>query len=186
MTHDFALGEVQSLAAKAARGAGRAVGQAEDAGRAVRWLCARGYDGAGALDALLKAGLAQGLCPLALGGYLSDSGVLPDKTEPVIAPLMLAPALSDLAGTGQISLQGQYLSLNICAHTLTGDAPSHTAVALTLHRIPKPTAKTALRTRTDIRPDTLANLQAYAARTYAPATEDSRARGAGAGTSDND
>ena len=39
MTQDLSLGELQSLCVKATRGAGRAVGVAEDAGRAVRWLC---------------------------------------------------------------------------------------------------------------------------------------------------
>lgn len=42
------------------------------------------------------------------------------------------------------------------------------------------------RTRADIPPDTFAQLTAFAARTYAPATEASRIAGAGAGLSDND
>ena len=204
MTQDLALGEVQSLAVKAARGAGRAVGQAEDAGRAVRWLSARGYDGAGALDALLHATdgttakafapdlpalgtMRDGICPLILGGYLSDAGTLPDTlTGPVLSPLLLAPFLADLAGDREIILQGQEVTLMISAQGLTGAAPPFTAIPITAHRTAHAASGTPPKTRVDLREETFLSLLTFAARTYAPATDASRESGAGAGTSDND
>lgn len=179
---DFSLGEVQSLCQKAARGAGRAHGVAEDAGRAARWLCARGEDGAGALARLLQAsdGAAAAdlvpdladmtpkgtaICPLMLGGYLSDSATLPDAPiGPVWEPSLLLPFVADLspkavaivdAGGGRIRF------------------------------VPAPHVE-ASRTRTRLDPETLDILTAFAARTYAPATEASRTKGAGAGLGDND
>lgn len=190
------MGEIQLLAQKATRGAGRPVGQAEDAGRAVRWLCAIGHDGAGALDALLRAtdgaraGASEseaGLCPLALGGYLSDMGVMPDgPLGPVISPLLLVPFLADLAGDGGISMTGQGVALDISPHGVTGAALLADAVLISVQYTKVAPATPALKTRVDVPQDTFASLQTFAARTYAPATEDSRARGAGAGTSDND
>lgn len=183
MTADLSLGELQSLCVKATRGAGRAVGVAEDAGRAVRWLCARGMDGAGALAVLLAAtdGFAAadltpdlpdftakrgGLCPLLLGGYLSDCGVVPGHAiGPVHAPELLQPYLAPL-GVG-LEIDGAI------------DGAHVRFVAATAPRA-------ATRTRADIDAQTEGILLAFAARTYAPATEASRATGAGAGTTDND
>ncbi|GAB5446743.1 DUF3726 domain-containing protein [Gymnodinialimonas sp.] len=179
MTQDLSLGELQSLCVKATRGAGRAVGVAEDAGHAVRWLTARGEEGAGALVALLRAtdGLPvgdmipalpaftpvkQGLCPLALGGYLSDMGVLPDgPLGPVWSPILLLPFLAKVTPHG----------VDIDPDTM----------ALT----PRATPRAATQTRAQVSLEILNALNTFAARTYAPATEQSRA-GAGAGTSDND
>lgn len=179
MTQDLSLGELQSLCVKAARGAGRAVGAAEDAGHAVRWLTARGEDGAGALVQLLEATdgvdardmipalpaytpVKQAICPLALGGYLSDMGVLPDgPIGPVWSPTLLLPFVADLAPNGVDIDPG------------------------TTFLRPRTTPRVPIYTRAQITPETLDALLAFAARTYAPATEQSRA-GAGAGVSDND
>jgi len=50
----WSLNEIESLAKKATRGAGRSWGLAEEAGKATRWLCAAGLPGAEALAALLE------------------------------------------------------------------------------------------------------------------------------------
>lgn len=47
------LNEIQALATKAARGAGLPWGVADEAGRAARWLEARGFEGLSALDGAL-------------------------------------------------------------------------------------------------------------------------------------
>ena len=89
MTHS--LNEIEAMAKKAARGAGLPWGLADDAGRAVRWLCARGLGAAEALAELLEQtdysdpvahapvalrgdwGSERGsLCPLAAGTTLGD------------------------------------------------------------------------------------------------------------------
>ena len=156
---ELSLGEVQSLCAKAARGAGRTHGTAQDAGFAVRWLCARGQDGAGLLLTLLHAtdgaahedlvpgeGHAGPFCPLIMGAYAADR----NETEvdvPVHCAELLAPFVEQ--GDGAERLEG---------------APP----------------------RAFVEAEVLAELEGFAARTYAPATEESRARGAGSGLSDND
>lgn len=186
MTHDLALGEVASLAQKAARGGGRSYGQAEDAGRAVRWLCARGFDGAGALDALLRADPAIGLCPLSFGGYLSDLGGVSDApTDPIIVPILLAPFLAQIAGAGGIIMEGQEVAIHVCADDLSGEAV-FTATRITLRVSADVLPERAHKTRITLARPVFDSLHDFAARTYAPATEESRARGAGAGTSDND
>lgn len=188
MTHDLALGEIQSLCTKAARGAGRAVGVSEDAGRAVRWLSARGINGADALATLLEAtdgrsaaDLAPDLprnspvklaiCPLTLGGYLSDIETLPPgPIGPVWAPLLLEPFVADLSATGV---------------EVVANHPSEDPALI--HLVPRSTHTSLPRhTRTQVSTRTMNVLLSFAARTYAPATEHSRAQGAGAGLSDND
>ena len=184
MTHDLSLGELQALCIKAARGAGRAVGVAEDAGRAVRWLQARDQDGAGALVALLQdtdgratrdlapqvpdlTPVGGVICPLALGGYLSDMGDLPEGAMgPVCAPLLLLPFLADISPHG--------------VDLVPGAAPGVVSVSARAQAMP------AEETRAHVSDDVMEALLAFAARTYAPATEQSRASGAGAGLSDND
>lgn len=185
MTRDLSLGELQALCVKATRGAGRAVGVAEDAGRAVRWLCARGHDGAGALIQLLQATDGQGaaelspvvpvyapagvaICPLALGGYLSDMGEVPEgPLGPVWSPLLMLPFLADVCGTG-LDIERD-----------TGGDPAVIRLVRRAH------VGAAVQSRADVDPATFNALLAFAARTYAPATEQSRA-GAGSGLSDND
>lgn len=188
MTQDLSLGELQALCLRATRGAGRAVGTAEDAGHAVRWLCARGLAGGEALAALLRAtdGMAtaalvgalpgathvdQGaLCPLALGGYLSDSGLVPEgPIGPVCAPLLLRPFLTHLSPYG--------------VDIMPENATHGPQVIQMVHR---ETACLPVLSRAQISAETLAALQSFAARTYAPETDQRRAKGAGAGLSDND
>lgn len=184
MTHDLSLGELQSLCVKATRGAGRAVGVAEDAGRAVRWLHARGHNGAGALVQLLQATdgqttadlaptlpaltpMQQAICPLALGGYISDMGLLPDTPlGPVWSPALLLPFLADVSPHG------------VDVTPLSSPA--------TVHLSPRMAPCPATQSRAQVEDATMQALLVFAARTYAPATEASRASGAGSGLSDND
>lgn len=188
MTQDLSLGELQSLCAKATRGAGRAVGTAEDAGHAVRWLCARGAAGAEALLALLRAtdgmdttalvGALPGavhvdegaLCPLALGGFLSDSGFVPQgPIGPVYAPLLLRPFLAHIPPYG----------VEIMTERTTVAPQS-------IRLMRRETACPPVHARAQISVESLAALQGFAARTYAPETDQRRAKGAGAGQLDND
>jgi hypothetical protein len=186
MTLDLSLGELQALSAKAARGAGRAVGVAEDAGHAVRWLCARGADGAGALAALLQAtdghsaaelapdpvtltARGAGLCPLALGAYLSDADLAPvAPIGPVRSPLLLRPFLVAMGGD---------------LAPLPPDPSPHAPRMIRLVACAVVPAAQASRAHPD--PASLDALHRFAARTYAPATEASRAA-AGSELSDND
>lgn len=181
MTHDLSLGELQALCFKAARGAGRAVGVAEDAGRAVRWLHARDYNGARALvqlltatDGLIPADMVpvlpaltpakQAICPLALGGYLSDTNTVPNTPMgPVWTPILMLPFLDDGTDIDAASTDPAMVQLK-----------------------PRTIPRTPSHSRAQVSVQTMDSLLAFAARTYAPATDESRASGAGSGLSDND
>ncbi len=205
------LGEVDAMARKAARGAGYAWGLAEEAGSAVRWLEARGLDGCAALAATLQT-VDQGLdgfspdadwtsasgalCPVMTGAALSDQ-IADFETElsfgPVIAPILLVPVVAYMAmqrqqdmtleaGSGRAVVNGGGLrtegpfSTGACAVTIrAGGAGDGGALQVA-----------ELRTRSDVLPDIWDQLDHFATKTYAPATEASRLKGAGAGLTDND
>ena len=165
---NLSLGELEALCLKAARGAGFPWGLAEDTGRAVRWLQARGENGAGSLVALLEAtdGAERTIksgCPIAIGTFLSDCPINKSmQFDLVHAPELLAPFLDGMArfevGEPQVT---------VTPETHAPSDPTHT--------------------RADLTPDTYARLDRFAQRTYAPATEASRLAGAGTGgLTDND
>ncbi|MEZ5778599.1 MAG: DUF3726 domain-containing protein [Paracoccaceae bacterium] len=117
--------EVETLCAKAARGAGMSWGHAEEAGFATGWLSARGLDGPEALLTHIekthgkawgdvcpviekgrwRPSAADPLCPIALGATLNDfcgldDGRLEDgalTVGPISHPLLVLPFLSHVA-----------------------------------------------------------------------------------------
>lgn len=116
--------EIETLCAKAARGAGLSWGHAEEAGFAAGWLHGQGIDGADALLAHLKRAdgrswdeicpavgpgnwLARGagpICPVALGAALSDHCELPEgalgeelSVGSVDRPVLVVPFLARIA-----------------------------------------------------------------------------------------
>lgn len=115
------LGEVEALVRKAARGAGRSWGMAEEAGRAARWLETYGLPGGALAAALLEEtdGVDQaalmprpdeagawrpagggGMCPIAAGAALSDMAAIQPgelRLGPVLWPLMMLPHLAQSA-----------------------------------------------------------------------------------------
>lgn len=118
---NWSLNEIESLARRAARGAGLDWGLAEEAGKAVRWLSAAGWPGGEALAALLEARdqsgqiaprpeIADGrwrsqrgpLCPIATGAALGDRAaeIATDKgmiLGPVAQPILLVPFIASSA-----------------------------------------------------------------------------------------
>lgn len=116
--------EIETLCAKAARGAGLSWGHAEEAGFAAGWLHAHGIDGASALCAHLErtagrpwaeicprveagrwlAGGNTPICPIALGAALSDFCELPEgalgkglSAGPVSHPVLVVPFIARIA-----------------------------------------------------------------------------------------
>lgn len=116
--------EIETLCAKAARGAGLSWGHAEEAGFAAGWLHSQGIDGAAALLAHLQSAAGKAwtdvcprvgvgkwkaprrdpICPIALGAALSDHCELPEgdlnrelTTGPVDHPVLVIPFLSRIA-----------------------------------------------------------------------------------------
>ncbi len=208
----LSLNEIEATAKKAARGAGYPWGLAEEAGKATRWLCSRELDGCAALAALLNrmdgtdiadrspapgdaAWSAAGgsLCPLATGAAISDCAHEISAREmrlgEIAKPILLAPFAASVAqqvGTtvqvkfpqSEFSTDGERISLN-------GRPPKVTPWASVAvgGSVDHPTGRCQ---RADPNANDWKTLTTFAHRTYAPATEESRIKGAGAGLSDND
>ena len=193
----LSLGEAEALARKAARGAGFGWGMAEEAGRALRWLCARGLPGGAALAALLSAredDSLAGACPLATGTALADGAATARELGAVAWPLLLLPFAAQASSrTGcpvQLAWDGAQVDLAPDGTAFLGargalDAPR--AASVLLRRVPRPEGTPLARgTRATLDAAACAVLDRFAARTYAPATPESRLAGAGAGLTDND
>ncbi|WP_419904355.1 DUF3726 domain-containing protein [Kiloniella sp.] len=92
MAH-YSLNEIEASARKAARGAGMTWGLAEEAGKATRWLAARGLPNVTTLLTLLKENDGkdyQSLCPQNMSNSWSASGG-------VLCPIIAGSTLNDLA-----------------------------------------------------------------------------------------
>ena len=212
------LNEIEALAKKATRGAGRAWGIAEEAGKATRWLESFGLPGGSALADLLDAtdGVAADtvspvrlaspwsapsglLCPLAAGATLSDfSDHLTEgsalELQGLSHPILIVPfAAWAAAHLGKpirlrwhsisVETDGFGVSLQDTQGRIT--APDQVAVTCQISTSGQATM-TLPGERGQIEPSARDRLSRLAGRTYAPATEESRALGAGAGASDND
>lgn len=152
----WSLIEVEALSKKAAKGAGYSWGEAEDAAKAVRWLEARGLDGASALVNHLSAS-DQGACPIHAGIAVSDGVTQVESVDlsGLDQPLLFLPFAS---WTGSEQEVADKLGITVGAEQVR----SHTSA------------------------ETMAALAGFAHKTYAPHTEESRTSGAGAGLNDND
>ncbi len=201
--------EISGMMKRAAMGAGLPAGLAEDAGRAAAWLCQQGMDGAAiALKAVLSAE-GQGGCR-----FDAASGVFDQATAAIAGPSALDMACAGrrvgLRRTDVpafvAGLAGVAASDRQVAFTLEG--PSGNSVLITPHGIveaePLPAAASDLTLYlaqdarfpqndpepasggADVDPETWTGIAALAARTFVPASEASRAHGAGAGMTDND
>ena len=188
------LNEVEVMATKAANGAGRPWGLAQEAGIAAAGLEAMGLPGARCLLRLLEAtdGEADltGRCPVLEGAYLCDLGGmgLPVSFGKMHQPLLLAPFLMQAGVAPTISWPGCEVDVRADGLTVRGEAMNPTlpvevriegGAANAPALMPKPGA-------VDISDEIWEALGRFAHRTYVPATEASRLKGAGAGLTDND
>lgn len=208
----FSLNEIEATAKRATRGAGYPWGLAEEAAKATRWLAAHDLDACAELAGLLTriegvplANLfpaaesavwtAPGglLCPLAAGAALSDSTAqLPAagiRLDQVVRPALLVPFAA---------LMAQQIGRPVTLHWEGGTAVTDGATLSFSGTLPAlaPQVEVTpggeigsampIRSRAQPAPEAWAILNRLAHRTYAPSTEESRLRGAGAGLSDND
>lgn len=208
----WSLNEVEALARKAARGAGYSWGHAEEAGRAVRWLCAQGLSGAEALAGLLDQTDGQpydalcpdpgsdpwqargaALCPLIAGSALCDDVSAVERgldLGPVHQPLLLLPFVAMSARARGAGLCLHHAGGVVCVDPegqMEGAAPAlggPMAMKIAPCDAVKGAKSRASRAYCDA--GIMERLGKFAARTYAPASEASRLAGAGAGTTDND
>lgn len=190
----LSLGEIRALSVKAMRGNGCVWGMADEAGWSVRWLESMGLPGAGALAAWLNAEQdgGQDRCPVCAGVAFADSGDAAGiGGGPVGQPLLALPFLARHAPAGG--------ALRVTVGDVPGvvwpegaafDAPvPETGQVVLIGPVDAADAPPTIPNRgarAHVPDDALATLHAFAARTYAPATEASRAKGAGAGLLDND
>lgn len=145
----FSLNEIEAMGKRAARGAGLSWGLAEEAGKAARWLTARGLPGAEELAEILMRNdgadyrdLAPAstegvwrapsgrLCPLVCGAALCDRATeiatgMEIVSGPVAQPLLLAPfaaGAAKLTGvTIELSWPGLTMTFNSEGFGIDGD-----------------------------------------------------------------
>lgn len=202
----YSLNEVEAMAKKATRGARYSWGMAEDASKATRWLCAHGLDGCGALAAMLQQfedvafadrtpaissveWLSKGglLCPLITGTALADRAhAIKDRlviAGPVASPALLFPFVANMAASGDgvvtMDWTGGSAVTDGSDLCLEGSVESATKDAIHILRGGQMGRPTSMSTRARPHSTDWDILNAFAHRTYAPATEESRLRGAG-------
>jgi Protein of unknown function (DUF3726) len=196
---DFSFNEIITLAAKAARGAGLGWGQAEDIGRAARWLAERGLPWDAALCRLLEAkdAVARTSRMVEVGDWAADAAqgevrIIEDMRDAIwIIPLVSAAifgrprSISVRCSGTDIYLSPDGAMASDGENPLLSDqsGPGRIEAIAT----EAPLRDQQRRSRPDpISPEALATLSIFADRTLVPASDVSRAKGAGAAQSDND
>ncbi|WP_306141918.1 DUF3726 domain-containing protein [Roseibium sp. MMSF_3412] len=206
----LSLNEIEATAKRAARGAGYSWGLAEEASKAARWLSNHGQDGVAAFAVLLDKGFARSvdhrplatdeiwqsdgdLCPLVTGAFLSDCAQNlrcgPVVMQRVALPLLILPfaanAASELRCCVRVEMDG-HVAITDGDHLLCPDMLPELAERITVQTSQTTPSWRQCDALMCPDPDSWDRLAMLAHRTYAPATEESRLRGAGAGLSDND
>lgn len=204
--------EIDAMAKKAARGVGMPWGLASDAGRAARWLADHGLPGPEVLADLLDwrdgrvhadvappdVGLAWAdhpfaLDPVVVGAVCADLAQRlaagPAELGRIRQPLLLGSALASVAIRTRTALVASWgdaaLGVAVGAATWRGSLfASEAAVTVEPGRLDAEQL-TAPVDGWAVDPAAWARLEGYAHRTYAPDTEESRLRGAGAGLIDD-
>ena len=203
----WSLGETAALATKAARGAGMPWGLADETGVAVSWLHAHGIPGLAALCRYLKwrdngivtqwpdrpAGAAC-YCPIALGTAYMDGAIpLTLATGTIREPVLMLPFIAkrNTDQPMQVDLGDMSIHLSkdgFCSPYLNTALLISQANCTINHATD--TAAMAPYELTQRVPSyffgCVAVLTEFAKKTYAPATDESRMAGAGAGLNDND
>ncbi len=189
---DLSLNEAETLAAKAARGAGFSWGLADEIGRAARGMAMRRQAWGEALLALARS--ADALAPPDVAriarwrrGERDIAGTRP------LCPVRTAALLLDDAPSFAGKLRIAHVGLPIWLDAMlsrsavwTADVGEPLATGDVIVRRGASAARPAGARRAAVAPQTLAALNGYAARTYVPESERSRARGAGGGRVDDD
>jgi len=209
----LSLNEVEVMATKAAAGAGRPWGLAQEAGWATAVLEAMGLPGATLLLALLRVTdridcnilaphfgsdgrwRANGpLCPILCGAYIQDMGGLmtPITVPSLHAPMLLIPFVQAACPDAAMDWDRADITIHHSQVALRGDPTTTMARHVTIRPVQLDDFQTSVFTHSaqpspvDIPDEMWEGLSAFAHRTYVPASEASRLNGAGAGLTDND
>lgn len=168
----YSLTEIEAHTRKAARGAGYHWGEAEEMGKATRWLCAHGIDGATAALELLRVVDGQ------IDKYRPNAGLFKGEPQQELCGLSLGCALADRrldALNEHIKTPNILNSLItygiICnAHKDTNKLALADFLGLKIQTVDP---------MTEVKTQTWDALNTFVMRTYVPATEESRLKGAG-------
>lgn len=212
----YSLNEVEALAKRAARGAGYSWGMAEEVAKAMRWLAAHNLPSLAPFANLLlendaktndngvpmsieERRQADALCPFAFGALLCDRAdeigqSRAIKMGPVSHPILTVPFLAFVAARLNACVTIAWHDLKLCSDGKTlwvSDPQSQLQKAIAQDVTcslseAKGGAPCDVRARCPIDQQSWIVLNDFAKRTYAPASEQSRMLGAGAGNSDND
>jgi len=182
--------EVQTVARKAASGAGLPHGVAEDIGQAAVWLSACGVD---AIQVVVAA-LADHRQVIPAGQAAIDALCCGETDEVAVEDDNCGLLLIGLAGAAMMSA-----GLGLAARLQNGDVvplmrgsdladwvPLVVALGLTCTDVDDVSVRFLARRPAATDTKAYAAALGLAAKTYVPASELSRAQGAGAGTTDND
>jgi hypothetical protein len=189
---ELSLNEVESLAVKAARGAGFSWGLADDIGRGARALASEGADWSASLLALLaRAGAFDP--PSARRSALWLSGEPDMRGQTPLCPVRTAAFVNDAPpDIGEGALRLLNVGLPIWLHALLRtqglwrvETDLGAAAADAALRRGGEAAPAAV-SRATLAPRDFDALNAYAARIYVPESDRSRARGAGGGRVDDE
>lgn len=196
----WALGEIKALSIKAAKGAGFDWGIAEEAGFAVEWLEAKGLPGTRAMAQYLskyhrEQNLESDFCPLRKGCFVSDTNDLSSiEQTTAYQPILMAPFIANVVAdetvkltwdNNKLAINKDGVDYNMRNHLVS--EPCKLIENVELLAWYKPKQFLPHKTRVDESEKAyISILQALAHKTYAPATEESRLAGAGAGLNDND
>jgi len=200
----LSLSEIEALCRKAARGSGCPWGMAEEAGKVARWLAAHGLPGPEALAALLSAprscrcsgNEATPDCALARGAELSDEAAavlehggrdFGTVAQPLLMLAQAGQAASALGVALTLEWSGFRATCSPYGLSLEQAASRDTAIAADVAcrvgpvpaQVPAMSRAAEARAR-PVADAALAMLEALASKTYAPASDASRTRGAGA------
>ncbi|WP_108881368.1 DUF3726 domain-containing protein [Anderseniella sp. Alg231-50] len=203
------LNEAEVMATKAAWGAGRPWGLAQEAGRAVSALESLRLPGARSLLDLLVATdrvpcekmrpasvhsecwqAGHPMCPVLVGAFIADMGMQSEEVNlrRVHAPLLLVSFCQTSSDKAVVSWDDCSIHTSDDGVSVRGVMNAPIADRVLIARC-EPAGDTTHHWHpgaVDIADEIWEALSAFAHRTYVPATEASRLKGAGAGLTDND
>lgn len=181
----LSLNEFEVTCRKACVGAGIPDGVAAILARAALWLERRGHAGAEALVAGLKADAgALAKLPGQVGLCLADGTATTGPVPPLLAGGVCAVVMPR-AATVRMEWAGGEASVSTDTAQITGGTDAFAVIELRVAPADMPDAP-ALAPRVHPPDQAWNDLRARAHETMVPATEQSRAAGAGAGDIDND
>jgi len=161
--------EIASMLYKASVGSGRSVGLAQDIARAGVWLCCNGHQGVAVTLEHLRSEPRNPSWPAML--EIVAAGASSETTIDGVGDALMLQAMAAVLGSdNEIGYEVQILGE--LAKVSCGPAQAN-EVAESLGPI-------------DVPDSDVAAARELAARTYVPATDGSRIKGAGAGLTDND